>query len=69
MKTATEKQQALANLWALVPIGTEVVVVKDDRSEVRTRTKSGGFLLGGHTACIMLEGVSGCYSLERVRKA
>lgn len=47
--------------------GTRVVVTKDDGTEVTTETTSGGFLLGGHTACIMLDGISGCYSLERVR--
>lgn len=62
-------QSLLVQLWEDVPEGTDVIVMKDDRSEVRTKTRSRGFLLGGHTACIMLEGISGAYSLERVRKA
>jgi hypothetical protein len=63
-----EAQERLMDQWKGVPKGTRVVVTKDDGTEVLTETRSGGFLLGGHTACIMLEGISGCYSLERVRK-
>lgn len=61
-------QSLLVELWQDVPDGTDVIVTKDDRTEVHTKTRSPGFLLGGHTACIMLEGISGAYSLERVRK-
>jgi hypothetical protein len=65
----TEHQQGIVTSWANVPVGTDVVVTKDDGKEIRTRTRSEAFLLGGHTACIQLEGISGCYALERVRKA
>ncbi len=53
--------------------GTDVIVKKDDKSEVRTKTRSEAYMLGssgdypGHTAVIMLEDISGCYSLDRVR--
>ncbi len=60
-------QKRLADQWKDAPEGTRVVVTKDDGTEVVTKTRSAGFLLGGHTACIMLEGISGCYALERVR--
>ncbi len=66
MRTAA-KQKKLVEQWKDTPVGTAVIVTKDDRSEVPTKTDSGAFLLGGHTACIMLNGISGCYSLERVR--
>lgn len=46
--------------------GTEVDVKKDDGSIVRTRTRSEAWLMGGHTAIILLEGISGGYMLERV---
>jgi hypothetical protein len=70
---AIQRQRELANFWSTVPIGTVVSVRKDDGSEVETKTRSAGWLLGedgngkgGHTAVIMLEGISGCYALERV---
>lgn len=54
-------------------VGTEVVVTKDDGSKVSTKTRSEAYMLGacrdypGHTAVILLEGINGCYMLERVR--
>lgn len=65
----TEHQQGIVTSWANVPVGTSVVVTLDDGTEKHTKTRSEAFLLGGHSACIQLEGISGCYSLERVRKA
>lgn len=69
-----KKQLYLVNAWnkGHKP-GIDVIVRKDDKSEVRTKTRSEAFMLGasgdypGHTAMIQLEGISGCYSLERVR--
>lgn len=62
-------QKRLVEKWKDVPEGTPVIVTKDDKSEVHTKTRSIPWLLGGHTAVIMLDGISGGYSLERVRKA
>lgn len=50
----------------LVPVGASVDVVKDDGTIVNTKTQSEAFMLGGHTAVIHLEGISGAYSLSRV---
>ena len=47
-------------------IGIEVDVKKDDGSIVRTKTRSKAWLMGGHTAMILLEGISGGYMLQRV---
>lgn len=47
--------------------GTAVTVAKDDGRIQRTVTLSEAWLLGGHTAVIKLHGISGCYSLERVK--
>lgn len=47
--------------------GADVIVTKDDGSEVRSKTRSEAHLLGGHTACVMVEGISGFYPLSRVR--
>jgi hypothetical protein len=50
------------------PIGTEVIVRRDNGEETRTRTRSGVDLVGGEKV-IWLEGIAGCYSLDRVRLA
>lgn len=68
-------QKALIDQWIAVPIGTPVVVTQDDGKEFHTVTRTGPWMLGagsdgigGHTAVIMVEGISGAYSLERIRK-
>jgi len=47
-------------------IGIDVEVMKDDGSTIFTKTRSLAWVLGGHTPVILLEGISGCYALERV---
>lgn len=79
MKAGKEekKQVALVNTWNKeYQPGIDVIVTKDDKSEVRTKTKSEAFMLGkcrdypGHTAMISLDGFKfGPYMLERVRPA
>lgn len=50
------------------PIGTPVILRKDDGTEVDTVTTSEAQMLSGHTAVIWLKGISGCYALDRVRR-
>lgn len=71
-----KKQVALVEAWNKEhQPGLDVIVVKDDQKEERTKTRSEAFMLGssgdypGHTAMIQLDGISGCYSLDRVRPA
>ena len=53
--------------------GFDVIVTLDDGSKKQSKTLSEAFMLGkcreypGHTAMISLEGISGCYMLERVQ--
>jgi hypothetical protein len=68
-KQSAKKQAALVEEWKDVPEGTPVIVTKDDKSEFHTKTRSIPWLMGGHTAMIMVDGISGGYALERVRKA
>jgi len=63
-----KQQQKIFDAWGQVPIGTPVIVEKDDGTEIETTTRSEAQMLSGHTAVIWLTGVSGCYALERVRK-
>lgn len=49
------------------PPGTDVIVTKDDGTKIETKTASKAWVLSGHSQVIMLEGISGCYSLDRVK--
>ena len=75
MKTAVTKQLRLIEEWKDVPEGTPVVVTKDLGEQFHTKTRSIPWMLGascrgpGHTAVIMVEGITGGYLLERIRKA
>lgn len=48
------------------PIGTAVNVRRDCGDTMATRTRSLAWVLSGHTAVIMVDGISGCYALRRV---
>lgn len=66
----------LANLqkqcddWnAINPVGCDVELRRDfDEKTTRTKTRSEAQILSGHTAVIWLEGISGCYMLDRVKR-
>jgi len=60
----------LVDRWRLqVPIGTQVIVTKDDGSRVPTKTRSAAQLSASNDAVIFLEGIAGYYALERVELA
>ena len=48
------------------PIGTSVTVVKDLGEKVETKVRYPAEVLSGHTPVVWLEGISGCYLLNRV---
>lgn len=48
------------------PVGTPVNVARDDGSLFPTSTRSPALRLEGHTAVIWVEGLPGCYRLDRV---
>lgn len=48
-------------------VGTNVLVRKDLGDVLATKTRSEAYVLGGHTAVIMVDGITGCYDLSRVR--
>lgn len=59
--------QTLCNDWnEHYPIGTTVSVQLDDGSIKDTVTLSRAWLMGGHSAMILVNGISGGYSLLRV---
>jgi hypothetical protein len=51
---------------AKYPVGQKVSVRKDAGDGVITITRSKAEVLSGHSAVIWLEGISGCYLLDRV---
>lgn len=55
-----------SNFNRLVSVGDEVIVKRDDGSFFETITRSPAQVLSGHTPVIWLEGITGCYALERV---
>lgn len=58
-----------ATEWnAAHPIGTEVIVTRDNGDRVQTRTRSTAWMLGCEPV-VKVEGISGGYALERVRPA
>lgn len=48
------------------PIGQRVSVRKDAGDDAATITRSAAEVLSGHSAVIWLEGIVGCYLLDRV---
>lgn len=48
------------------PVGHRVTVRKDDGTGMDTRTRSAAEVLSGHSAVIWLDGIAGCYLLDRV---
>lgn len=68
MKRIQRRLQRPVDEWnAAHSIGAEVIVTKDLGQQVRTKTRSPAWVLSGHTAVIMVDGISGCYLLERVK--
>ncbi len=62
-------QRKLLERWAAVPFGTEVDVKRDDGTVTRTKTRSEPWLLGHGAAVIKVDGITGCYLLDRVTLA
>ena len=50
----------------LYEVGKRVSVRKDGGAGVITNTRSKAEVLSGHSAVIWLDGISGCYLLDRV---
>jgi len=48
------------------PVGAPVVVIKDLGEKFETTVKHPAQILSGHTAVVWLNGMSGCYCLDRV---
>lgn len=47
------------------PAGTAVFVSKDNGDVVETQTRGHAWVMGGHSAVCLADGISGAYALER----
>lgn len=65
-KSAADLQQQVDDFNARYRIGQAVTVRKDDGEGLATVTRSQAQVLSGHSAVIWLEGISGCYLLDRI---
>jgi hypothetical protein len=70
----TAQQQALVDSWnAEHPkVGTRVIryaLINPKREPSPTRTRSEAWLMGGHTAVVMVEGVAGAVACESLEDA
>jgi hypothetical protein len=67
MGRQSKKAAELVERWnKLHPVGAAVTVTKDLGEKLETVTRSEAWVLGGHTAVILVEGISGGYALTRV---
>jgi len=48
------------------PIGSPVVVIKDFGEKIMATVRHPAEVMGGHTAVVWLDGISGAYALNRV---
>lgn len=58
--------QQCADFNARFPIGQKVTVRKDDGTGMNTTTRSEAQVLSGHSAVIWVDGIPGCYLLDRI---
>jgi len=63
--TDPKREQRKVDAWnAVHQVGTEVSVLLDNGSKLRTKTIAPASLLGGHTAVAWLENMRGCFRLD-----
>ena len=68
MQVSNERLESQVDAWnSKHAVGCAVVVTKDCGEQFHTRTRSEAQVLSGHTAVILVEGIAGCYSLDRVK--
>jgi hypothetical protein len=68
LQNRTRIQELEVENWNLKhQIGINVDVTMDSGEVRRATTRSKAQMLSGHSAVIWLEGISGCYLLNRVR--
>lgn len=65
-KSASELQAQVDDFNARYPVGQRVTLRNDRGEGVTTVTRAAAEVLSGHSAVIWLDGISGCYLLDRI---
>jgi len=65
-RSPEQLEHQIAEFNRRYPVGTTVCVELDSGERRTTITRSAAQILGGHSPVIWLEGVRGCYLLDRV---
>jgi hypothetical protein len=65
-RSAAQLRRQIERWNSRVAVGTKICVRLDSGEARITTTRSEAYILSGHSAVIMLDGISGCYSLDRV---
>jgi hypothetical protein len=68
-KSAIEMTRQCVAWNNATPIGADVIVTKDAGNEVHTKTRGEAYVCESGYPVIFLEGISGYYLLDRVRRA
>lgn len=68
-KSAIEMTRQCVAWNNATPMGSDVIVTKDSGEEVRTKTRGEAYVCESGYPVIFLEGISGYYLLDRVRRA
>ena len=67
MKQSLKVMQSLVDVFnEKNPVGAPVTVIKDFGEQFKTKVLHPAEILSGHTPVVWLEGISGCYCLDRV---
>lgn len=66
LNNAKYAQRQVDNWNKHYPVGQAVTVRRDNGATITTKTRSPAELLSGHSAVVWLDGISGCYLLNRV---
>lgn len=50
------------------PIGSDVSVRRDNGEILETKTRSVAWVMGGHSAVVMVDGIAGGYAVDRITR-
>lgn len=64
MRLSKEQQVEAWNIEH--PVGSNVTVMRDNGDALQTKVTHEAVLLGGHSPVAWVDGISGCYSIDRI---
>ena len=65
-KSLSQLESQVYAFNVLHKVGDKVTVMLDDGTKKECTVSSAATILGGHSAVVWLDEISGCYSLDRV---